>query len=87
MKNNKLFVGGLSYSTSEDTLLEEFQKYGVVKSIRIVTDRNTGKSLGFGFVTMGNGEQAKKAIDNLSDKVFDGRRIGVKPHLNPRPEM
>ncbi len=79
--NNKIFIGGLSYSTTEEVLIKELQKYGNVLSLRIILDHDTGMSKGFGFATMETPEQAKLVIDNLGDTVFDGRRIGVKPSL------
>lgn len=79
--SNKIFVGGLSYETSEKTLLEELEKHGKVISIRIVTDRDTGRSKGFGFATFESSESAKLAMETLDNSMFDGRRIGVKESI------
>ena len=79
--NNKVFIGGLNYSTTEQTLLQELSKFGNVVALRIVTDRETGRSRGFGFATFETGEQASKAIEALDNSVFDGRRIGVKESI------
>ena len=76
--SNKIFIGGLSYSTTEDVLKDELQKYGKVLSLRIILDHETAKSKGFGFATMETKEQAVAVIENLGDTIFDGRRIGVK---------
>jgi RNA recognition motif-containing protein len=75
---NKIFVGGLNYQTSEQQLKDELGRFGKVISIRIVTDKETGRSKGFGFATFENDCDAVKAIDELNNSVFDGRRIGVK---------
>ena len=74
----KIFLGGLNYSTSEAFLLSELSKFGKVLSIRIIVNYQTGKSKGYGFVTFENQEDAQKAIDELNNTYFDGRRIGVK---------
>jgi cold-inducible RNA-binding protein len=79
--NNKVFIGGLNYSTTEQTLMQELSKYGTVVAIRIVTDRETGRSKGFGFATFDSAESAKKAIEALDNTIFDGRRIGVKESI------
>lgn len=79
--NNKVFIGGLNYSTTEQTLMQELSKYGVVTAIRIVTDRDTGRSKGFGFATFETADGAQKAIDALDNQMFDGRRIGVKESI------
>src|SRR3990172_4401192 len=73
----KLFVGGLSWDTTEDTLRNFFAQLGDVTSAKIITDRYSGKSRGFGFVEMANPEDAKKAIDELNGKELDGRTIVV----------
>ena len=80
--NNKIFVGGLNYNTTEVSLRAALEVFGKVLSIRIVTDFETGKSKGFGFVTFEKPEAAQKAIENLNNQIFDGRRIGVKPAID-----
>lgn len=73
----KLYVGSLSYDTTEDTLKEAFSKAGTVESVAIITDRMTGKAKGFGFVEMSTDEEAKKAIEMWNGKDLDGRTIIV----------
>ncbi len=73
----KLFVGGLSFSTTEDALREAFAAVGPVASASIITDKFSGRSRGFGFVEMENDEDAQKAIDALNGKELDGRTITV----------
>ncbi len=74
---NKLFVGGISWDTKEEGLKEFFEKVGKVEEVKIVTDRFTGKSKGFAFVTMETEEDAKKAIEELNGKELDGRQLTV----------
>ena len=73
----KLFVGGLSWDTTEDTLRALFAEVGMVTSVAIITDKFSGKSRGFGFVEMANPEDAAKAIQELNGKQLDGRSIVV----------
>ena len=73
----KLFVGGLSYETKEDTLKEAFSKIGEVTSAIIISDKMTGRSKGFGFVEMTNDEDADKAIETLNGTELEGRKITV----------
>lgn len=73
-----LFVARLSYSTTNDELQSAFEQYGEVDSARIIMDRETGKSKGFGFVEMSNDDEAQKAIDALNESELDGRSIIVK---------
>lgn len=79
--NNKIFIGGLSYETTESTLKEELSKYGQVISIRIVTHTETGKSRGFGFATFREAKEAQDAIAGLDNTIFEGRRVGVKESI------
>lgn len=72
-----LYVGNLSYNLSEDQLTRTFEEYGAVRSVRLVTDRETGRARGFGFVEMGDQKAGLKAIDGLNDKELDGRRLVV----------
>jgi cold-inducible RNA-binding protein len=74
----KLFVGGLSYSTSNDRLREVFSEAGQVESAVVVTDRDTGRSRGFGFVEMATVEEAEKAISRFNGQELDGRRLQVE---------
>jgi len=73
----KLYVGGLSYDTKEDTLKDLFSKAGTVDSVTIIMDKFSGKSKGFGFVEMSSEEEAKKAIEMFDGKELDGRDIKV----------
>jgi len=83
----KLYVGGLSYDTTEATLKETFSKAGTVESATIITDRTSGRSKGFGFVEMSSGEEAKKAIEMFNGKEIDGRNVTVNEArpMEPRP--
>ena len=83
--NTNLFVGGISYDTTEEGLKEHFSQAGEVVSAKIITDRFTGKPRGFGFVEMSTEEEAQKAIEMFNDQELDGRKIGVniaKPRTN-----
>ncbi|MFA6492857.1 MAG: RNA-binding protein [Patescibacteria group bacterium] len=73
----KLFVGGLSYNMTEDTLRETFTKVGTVESAVIINDKMTGQSKGFGFVEMATEEEAKKAIETLNGSELDGKKLTV----------
>ena len=74
---NKLFVGGISFNSTEDTLKEFFSEVGEVLSVKIIYDRETGRPRGFGFVEMVDEETAKKAIDDLDQKELDGRTLNI----------
>lgn len=76
--NKNLFVGGISYNSNDDTLREAFEQAGTVVSAKIITDRETGRSRGFGFVEMGTPEEAQAAIEMWDQKEMDGREINVK---------
>ncbi len=73
----KLYVGGLPYSTSEDALKELFSEAGTVETATIIMDKMSGRSKGFGFVEMATEEEAKKAIETLNGKEFEGRTLAV----------
>src|SRR5512132_212310 len=73
----KLFVGGLSFSTSTDGLRAAFARFGEVQSAAVMTDRETGRSRGFGFVEMATTEEAERAISSLNGSSLDGRMIRV----------
>ena len=74
----KLFIGSLSFSTSTDRLREAFARIGTVESASVVTDRDTGRSRGFGFVEMATAEEANDAVARLNGTELDGRRIKVE---------
>lgn len=80
-----LFVGGLPYATTDDDLLQAFQQAGDVKSAKVITDRDTGRSKGFGFVEMTDDDGAKKAIESLNGSDLGGRSISVS-EARPKPE-
>lgn len=88
MQNNKLFVGGLAWATNDQTLGQAFSQAGQVLSARVVTDRMTGRSRGFGFVEMGSDEEAQKAIQMWHEQELDGRRIivNVAKPMEDRPQ-
>ncbi len=75
--SNKLYVGGLPYSVTEGRLEEIFSEHGSVQSARVISDKFTGQSRGFGFVEMASDEEAKKAIEALNGKELDGRTLVV----------
>src|SRR5690349_25129823 len=73
MKN--IFVGNLSFGTTEDTVRSMFETYGTVDRVNLVTDRDTGRARGFGFVEMSVGEEADRAIAGLNGRELDGRAL------------
>jgi RNA recognition motif-containing protein len=75
--SNKLYVGGLPYSVTEGQLQDTFSAHGTVESARVITDKFTGQSRGFGFVEMSSGGEAQKAIDGLNGTQLDGRTLVV----------
>jgi RNA recognition motif-containing protein len=75
--STKLFVGSLPFSVSDATLKETFEKHGSVLSAKVIMDRDTNRSRGFGFVEMENPTDATKAIKVLNDSEIDGRNIVV----------
>ena len=74
----KLFIGGLAFSTSTERLREVFAAAGEVESAAVVTDRDTGRSRGFGFVEMATADEAEAAISQFNGKELDGRQIRVE---------
>ena len=77
MSENKLYVGNLSFQTTEDQLSQLFAEYGTVGRASIVTDRETGRSRGFGFVEMGTNQEAQNAINALHGQMVEGRSLTV----------
>lgn len=73
----KLFVGSLAWATTDDSLNNLFAQAGSVVSAKVITDRQTGRSRGFGFVEMSTPEEAEKAVNELNGKELDGRQITV----------
>ncbi len=74
---NKLFVGGLSWGTDDNGLRAAFEAYGEVTDAKVINDRDTGRSRGFGFVTMATDEQAANAIEQMNGSQLDGRTLNV----------
>ena len=74
----KLFIGGLAFSTSTERLREVFAAAGEVESAAVVTDRDTGQSRGFGFVEMATAQEAEQAITQFNGKELDGRQLRVE---------
>jgi RNA recognition motif-containing protein len=83
--NNKLFVGNLSFNTTENDLQDTFAAHGTVVEANLMTDRATGRARGFGFVTMSTEEEAQKAIEALNGASLDGRNLTVNL-AKPREE-
>ena len=75
--STKLFVGGLAWATDEASLRSHFEAHGEVVEAKVITDRDTGRSRGFGFVTFSDGESASAAQSALNDTELDGRTIRV----------
>jgi cold-inducible RNA-binding protein len=78
MQGQKLFVGSLPYSTVEETLKEMFEQFGAVSSVKIIRDRFSGDSKGFGFVEMESADSAEAAMKELDGSSLEGRNIVVK---------
>src|ERR1700678_2526836 len=83
--SNKLFVGNLSFNTTENELQDAFAAFGTVTEANLMMDRMTNRPRGFGFVTMSSAEEAQKAIDGLNGKSLDGRALTVNV-AKPREE-
>jgi RNA recognition motif-containing protein len=75
--NTRLYVGNLSFNTTAEGVRTAFQQFGTVSDVHLVTDRETGRSRGFAFVTMGTTEEAAKAIEGMDGKTLDGRPLRV----------
>ncbi len=80
----KLYVGGISYDSSEEALKEAFAQAGTVNSAVIITDKETGRSRGFGFVEMSSDEELQKAIEMWDGKELDGRKLTVSKARPPQ---
>jgi RNA recognition motif-containing protein len=83
--NNKLYVGGLPYSVTDGQLQELFSAHGTVESAKVIADKFTGQSRGFGFVEMSSGSEAQSAISALNGTQYEGRTLVVneaKPQTN-----
>src|SRR3974377_2524166 len=83
--NTKLFVGNLSFNTTENDLQDAFAAHGTVTEANLMTDRDTGRPRGFAFVTMGSPEEAQKAIEAMNGATLDGRNLTVN-EARPKEE-
>jgi len=81
----KLFVGGLSWDTTDDGLRQAFTSFGEITEAKVITDRDTGRSRGFGFVTFTQDEDAKKAISQMDGTSLDGKTIKVNEAQEKSP--
>jgi RNA recognition motif-containing protein len=81
----KLFVGGLSWDTTDDGLRQAFASFGEITEAKVITDRDTGRSRGFGFVTFTQDEDAKKAISQMDGTSLDGKTIKVNEAQEKSP--
>ncbi len=81
----QIYVGNISYSTTEEGLENLFSQYGEVEAVKIITDRETGRAKGFGFITMNDDAAAQNAIDELNEKEFEGRTLRIN-EARPREE-
>ena len=80
-----IYAGNLAYSVTDQDLREAFEAYGSVDSAKVISDRETGRSKGFGFVEMSDNDEARSAIEALNGKDLDGRSINVN-EARPKPE-
>lgn len=81
----KIYVGNLSYSTNDDSLRDAFAAHGEIEEASVVTDRETGRSRGFGFVRMPNDEEGRAAVAAMNGAELDGRTLNVE-EARPKPE-
>lgn len=77
MSQNKLYVGNLSWNSTEDDVTDAFSAYGTVSSVNLIMDRETGRPRGFGFVEMSSDAEANAAIEGLDGRELDGRNLKV----------
>jgi len=82
---NKLYVGNLAYSVRDDSLMQAFSSFGTVTSAKVMMDRETGRSKGFGFVEMGSDAEAQAAINGMNGQSLEGRAVVVN-EARPREE-
>lgn len=73
----KLYIGNLAYTTTDETLAQVFSQFGTVESAKIIMDRETGRSKGFGFVEMSSDDEAQQAISGMDGQSFEGRNLKV----------
>ncbi len=88
MMNNKLYVGNLAYSVRDEDLQQAFQDFGTVQSAKVMMDRDSGRSKGFGFVEMGSAAEAEAAIQGMHGRSFGGRdlTVNVARPMEPRSD-
>ena len=82
---NRLYVGNLSFNSNKQSLQDAFTAFGEVTDVHLVSDRETGQSRGFGFVTMGSSEAAQKAIREMNGAMLDGRALKVNEAEERQP--
>ena len=85
MAKNKLFVGNLNWETKDEGLREAFEPFGEIVEAKVISDRNTGRSRGFGFVTFEEENDAQKAMEELDGKELDGRSLRVNEAQDKKP--
>ncbi len=85
MSGKRIFVGGLSWNTDDNGLRDAFATHGSVEDSKVITDRNTGRSRGFGFVTFSTEEEAQGAIETMNGTELDGRTLNVNVARERRP--
>jgi RNA recognition motif-containing protein len=83
--SNKLFVGGLSWNTTSDDLRRAFEAFCTVTDAKVISDRDTGRSRGFGFVTLADPSELRSAIEQMDGFMLDGRNLRVN-EANDRPQ-
>lgn len=81
----KIYIGNMSFDTTEETVRQAFEAFGEITSVNLISDRDTGRPKGFGFVEMANDEHAKAAIAGLNGTDMGGRTVNVN-EARPRPE-
>lgn len=79
-----IFIGNLNYNLTEDDIRDIFEEYGELNSVKVISDKFTGRSKGFGFVEMSNDEEAKKAIEELNGAEVEGRSIVVNESIEKK---
>ena len=83
--NNRLYVGNLAYSMRDESLIQQFSQFGSVTSAKVMMERETGRSKGFGFVEMGSDTEAQDAINGLNGRSVEGRAMTVNIARPPEP--
>jgi cold-inducible RNA-binding protein len=83
--SKKLFVGGISWGTDDNGLRAAFEKFGDIEEARVITDRETGRSRGFGFVTFADDAAGDQAVEEMNESELDGRKLTVNEAREQRP--